>query len=134
LLITAALQSTLSYWRNWADKCTLNGPYRDPVVRSALTLQLMTYPPSGAIVAAPTMSLPETIGREKNWDYRYTWLRDGSYTLLSLVLAGYPDFVERYAKWVLTPCIRVMSRFFTLALEGQTKEEELDHLREAGKG
>ena len=98
--ISAALQSTMSYWRGWADKCMLQGPYRDMVVRSALTLQLMTYPPSGAIVAAPTTSLPETIGGEMNWDYRFTWLRDGSYTLLSLVMAGYPDFVERYAKWV----------------------------------
>ncbi len=99
--VSAALQSTMNYWRGWAGKCTLQGPYRDTVVRSALTLQLMTYPPSGAIVAAPTTSLPETIGGEMNWDYRFTWLRDGSYTLLSLVMAGYPDFVEHYARWIL---------------------------------
>ena len=128
--ISAALQSTLNYWRGWAEKCTLQGPYRDMVVRSALVLQLMTYPPSGAIVAAPTTSLPETIGGERNWDYRYTWLRDGSYTLLSLVLAGYPDFVELYAKWIFNTVepgnVQIL---YPIVPEGQTKEEELSHLR-----
>jgi GH15 family glucan-1,4-alpha-glucosidase len=128
--ISAALQSTMSYWRGWANKCTIQGPYRDIVVRSALVLQLMTYPPSGAIVAAPTTSLPETIGGEMNWDYRFTWLRDGSYTLLSLVMAGYPDFVERYAKWIFNTVkpgnVQIL---YPIVPEGQTKEETLDHLR-----
>lgn len=128
--ISAALQSTLNYWRGWADKCTLHGPYRDMVVRSALVLQLMTYPPSGAIVAAPTTSLPETIGGERNWDYRYTWLRDGSYTMLSLIMAGYPDFVELYAKWIFNTVepgdVQIL---YPIVPEGQTKEEELSHLR-----
>ncbi|MGE5379356.1 MAG: glycoside hydrolase family 15 protein [Candidatus Saccharibacteria bacterium] len=128
--ISAALQSTMSYWRNWANKCTLQGPYRDIVIRSALIMQLMTYPPSGAIVAAPTTSLPEEIGGSRNWDYRYTWLRDGSYTLLSLVMAGYPDFVEHYAKWIFNTVkpgdVKIL---YPIVPEGQTREEELDHLR-----
>ncbi|MDW5563767.1 MAG: glycoside hydrolase family 15 protein [Methanomassiliicoccus sp.] len=128
--ISAALQSTMSYWRNWASKCTYQGPYRDMVVRSALVMQLMTYPPSGAIVAAPTTSLPEEIGGERNWDYRFTWLRDGSYTLLSLVLAGYPDFVESYAKWVYrTVDPGNVQILYPIVPEGQTKEEVLEHLR-----
>ena len=128
--VSAALQSTMSYWKGWAGKCTLQGPYRDTAIRSALTLQLMTYPPSGAIVAAPTTSLPETIGGEMNWDYRFTWLRDGSYTLLSLVMAGYPDFVEQYARWILQTLqpgdVKIL---YPIVPEGQTKEEILDHLR-----
>jgi GH15 family glucan-1,4-alpha-glucosidase len=128
--IAAAMQSTLNYWRNWANKCTLQGPYRDKVVRSALILQLMTYPPSGAIVAAPTTSLPETIGGERNWDYRYTWLRDGSYTLGSLVMAGYPDFAEHYVKWTYRTVkpgdVKIL---YPIVMGGETKEEILDHLR-----
>jgi GH15 family glucan-1,4-alpha-glucosidase len=128
--ISASLQSTLSYWRDWASKCTYNGPYRDMVVRSALVMQLMTYAPSGAIVAAPTTSLPEEIGGERNWDYRFTWLRDASYTLLSLVLAGYPDFVERYARWTFeTVDPEDVKILYPIVPEGQTKEEILGHLR-----
>jgi len=128
--IHGSLQSTLYYWRGWANKCTYQGPYRDMVVRSALIMQLMTYPPSGAIVAAPTTSLPETIAGERNWDYRFTWLRDSSYTLLSLVLAGYPDFVESYAKWVYrTVDPGKVQILYPIVPEGQTKEESLDHLR-----
>jgi GH15 family glucan-1,4-alpha-glucosidase len=130
LSVYASMQSTLNYWRGWANKCTLEGPYRDMVVRSALVLQLMTYAPSGAIVAAPTTSLPEEIGGSRNWDYRFTWLRDGSYTLLSLVLAGYPDFVEHYAKWVYRTVkpgdVKIL---YPIVPEGSTKEEELSHLR-----
>ncbi|MDN7026027.1 glycoside hydrolase family 15 protein [Methanoculleus sp. FWC-SCC1] len=127
--ISAAMQSTLSYWRTWAGKCTYRGPYRDMVIRSALVLQLMTYAPSGAIVAAPTTSLPEEVGGERNWDYRFTWVRDGSLTLFALLLTGYHDFGESYAGWIYNTVnpddVKIL---YPITPEGQTTEEILDHL------
>ncbi len=127
--ISAAMQSTLGYWRTWAEKCTYRGPYRDMVIRSALVLQLMTYAPSGAVVAAPTTSLPEEVGGGRNWDYRFTWVRDGSMTLFALLLAGYHDFGERYAGWIHTTVkpddIRIL---YPITPDGRTTEELLDHL------
>ncbi|MGB3651101.1 MAG: trehalase-like domain-containing protein [Rivularia sp. (in: cyanobacteria)] len=95
-----ALASTINYWQHWANQCTYEGLYRDTVIRSALALQLMTYAPTGAIVAAPTTSLPEEIGGERNWDYRFTWIRDSSFTLYALLLAGYLDDEQPYFDWI----------------------------------
>ncbi|HEY7350618.1 MAG TPA: glycoside hydrolase family 15 protein [Ktedonobacterales bacterium] len=90
------LEETQAYWLDWSKKCHYSGPYRQAVLRSALALKLCTFEPTGAIVAAPTMSLPEWIGGVRNWDYRYTWLRDSSFTLAALANLGYHEEACHY--------------------------------------
>jgi len=97
----AALQETYEWWRAWADRSRLNGPYREPALRSLLTLKALTYGPSGGIVAAPTTSLPEAIGGDRNWDYRYCWLRDATFTLQALLHAGYADEARAWREWLV---------------------------------
>ncbi len=94
-------QSTEGLWKDWAGKCTYKGPYREAVLRSVITLKALTYRPTGGIVAAPTAGLPEEIGGERNWDYRFCWLRDASFTLLVLVLSGYTDEAVDWRLWLL---------------------------------
>ena len=95
------VDDTELYWRGWAEQSTYEGPYRDAVVRSLLTLKALTYAPTGGIVAAPTTSLPEALGGIRNWDYRYCWLRDATLTLMSLMGAGYHQEAEDWRKWLL---------------------------------
>ncbi|GAA3821436.1 glycoside hydrolase family 15 protein [Streptomyces chiangmaiensis] len=97
----AALAATLAFWEDWTSQCTYAGPHREAVVRSLITLKAMTYAPSGGIVAAPTTSLPEEIGGDRNWDYRYTWLRDASTTLGALLGSGYWKEAEAWRRWLL---------------------------------
>jgi GH15 family glucan-1,4-alpha-glucosidase len=96
-----ALRQTEEWWREWSARCTVKGPWRDAVVRSLVTLKALTYAPTGAIVAAPTTSLPESIGGVRNWDYRYCWLRDATFTLLSLMNAGYTEEARAWRNWLL---------------------------------
>ncbi|MEU4145524.1 glycoside hydrolase family 15 protein, partial [Streptomyces parvulus] len=97
----AALTETLAFWQGWTTECTYEGPYREAVVRSLIALKAMTYGPSGGIVAAPTTSLPELIGGDRNWDYRFTWLRDASTTLAALLGTGYRQEAQAWRRWLL---------------------------------
>jgi GH15 family glucan-1,4-alpha-glucosidase len=97
----AALDDTDAWWCAWADRSKLDGPYREPALRSLLTLKALTYGPSGGIVAAPTTSLPEAIGGTRNWDYRYCWLRDATFTLQALLHAGYDDEARAWRQWLV---------------------------------
>jgi GH15 family glucan-1,4-alpha-glucosidase len=94
------IDDTASFWRNWVHQSTYRGRWREIVSRSAMTLKLMTYAPSGALVAAPTAGLPELTGGERNWDYRYTWIRDASFSVYALLGLGYVGEAAAFGQWV----------------------------------
>lgn len=96
----ALFAETVAYWRRWIAKCTYKGRWREMVHRSALVLKLLTFEPTGAIVAAPTCSLPEGVGGERNWDYRYTWIRDAAFTLYGLLRIGFTDEAAQFMNWL----------------------------------
>jgi len=97
----AALDATERAWNSWCARCAYGGRWRDAVLRSLITLKALTYAPTGGIVAAPTTSLPERIGGARNWDYRFCWPRDATYTLYALLLAGYRDEARAWREWLL---------------------------------
>ena len=96
-----ALADTERWWREWSARCTYTGPWREAIVRSLMTLKALTYAPTGGIVAAPTTSLPERLGGTRNWDYRYCWLRDATFTLYALMHGGYREEAASWRDWLL---------------------------------
>jgi GH15 family glucan-1,4-alpha-glucosidase len=97
----AALEDTVRYWEDWADRCSHGGRWHDDIHRSVLTLKALTYAPTGGLVAAPTTSLPEALGGVRNWDYRFCWLRDATLTLLALIRSGYVEEAGAWRDWLL---------------------------------
>ncbi len=96
-----ALQETEAFWIDWCSRCSYDGENRDLVMRSLITLKALTYAPTGGIVAAPTTSLPEKLGGSRNWDYRFCWLRDATFTLLALMNSGYTEEASAWYNWLL---------------------------------
>lgn len=106
----AALRETEAYWTEWCSHATPDGPYRDLVMRSLITLKALTFGPTGGIVAAPTTSLPEKLGGSRNWDYRFCWLRDATFTLLALMNSGYTEEASAWHNWLLRAAAGAPSR------------------------
>ena len=127
-------EETVTYWRDWLSQCTYKGRWQEMVERSALVLKLLTYEPTGAIIAAPTCSLPEELGGERNWDYRYTWIRDAAFTLYALLRIGFTNEASRFMHWLesqIDPFDGDFSNIQILyGIDGRRHLEEitLDHL------
>jgi GH15 family glucan-1,4-alpha-glucosidase len=126
-----SLTATQEFWQEWVAQCTYHGPYREAVIRSLITLKALTYAPTGGIVAAPTTSLPEEIGGVRNWDYRYTWLRDAAITLSSLLRTGYREEARAWREWLLRAVAgdpENLQIMYGIAGERELGEAELDWL------
>ncbi|VAX33245.1 Glucoamylase [hydrothermal vent metagenome] len=124
---------TCDFWRAWISKSQYRGRWREMVNRSALTLKLLTFSPTGAIVAAPTTSLPEEIAGQRNWDYRFTWIRDASFTLYGLLRLGFTEEADAFMKWLEKRCDELnedgsLQIMYGLRGEHHLPEIELDHL------
>jgi len=130
-----AYERTIDYWRRWLAQSRYRGRWREMVHRSALTLKLLTYEPTGAIVAAPTTSLPEQIGGERNWDYRYTWIRDAAFSLYGLLRLGFTEEAGAFMNW-LTDRFREgversgdpLQTMYSIHGDRELPEQTLDHL------
>jgi GH15 family glucan-1,4-alpha-glucosidase len=129
----AAFEASVRFWRRWIGQCTYSGRWREMVERGALILKLLTFAPTGAIVAAPTTSLPEALGAGRNWDYRYTWIRDASFTLYSLLRLGFTQEAAAFMEWLEARCRenpQGESLQIMYGIDGRRElpEEILDHL------
>jgi GH15 family glucan-1,4-alpha-glucosidase len=128
---TRALEQTERWWRKWAGRCTYEGEWRDAVMRSLITLKALTYAPTGGMVAAATTSLPEELGGVRNWDYRYCWLRDATFTLYALLMNGYREEARAWREWLLRAVAgkpSQLSIMYGIAGERRLTELELDWL------
>ncbi|MEU6765001.1 glycoside hydrolase family 15 protein [Streptomyces sp. NPDC046853] len=132
----ALFDGTVAFWRAWLKRSTYQGRWREMVHRSALTLKLLTHEPTGAIIAAPTLGLPERIGGERNWDYRYVWIRDAAFSLYALQRLGFTDEAEAFVGW-LTRCLArtgadeepgPLCAMYTIDGDAELPERELTHL------
>ncbi len=126
-------EETVDYWHRWLGQCTYRGRWREMVNRSVLCLKLLTFEPTGAIVAAPTASLPEGIGGVRNWDYRYTWIRDAAFTLYALLRVGFTEEARQFVDWLQARCHELEpdgSLQIMYGIDGrhELREETLDHL------
>ena len=131
-----ALEQTDAFWTQWSARCSSAGPYSGLVKRSLITLKALTYAPTGGIVAAPTTSLPEEIGGERNWDYRYCWLRDATFTLLALMDAGYYEEAEAWRDWLFRAAAgdpAQLQIMYGIGGERRLTEETLHWLKGFGK-
>jgi GH15 family glucan-1,4-alpha-glucosidase len=125
------LQETEDWWGAWARRCRHQGPYRDAVLRSLITLKALTYAPTGGIVAAATTSLPEQLGGVRNWDYRFCWVRDATFTLYALMTGGYVQEAQAWREWLLRAVAGQPSQLnimYGIAGERRLTELELDWL------
>jgi GH15 family glucan-1,4-alpha-glucosidase len=130
----ASFEETCRFWREWISRSTYTGRWREMVNRSALTLKLLTYRPTGAILAAATASLPEDLGGERNWDYRFTWIRDSAFSLYALLRLGYTEEAEEFAKFLSTCFDETdangwgpLQLMYSIDGNGDLPEETLDH-------
>jgi GH15 family glucan-1,4-alpha-glucosidase len=128
-------RETVEYWQRWAARCTYRGRWREVVLRSALALKLLTYQPTGAIVAAPTTSLPEGIGGVRNWDYRYTWIRDAAFTVYAFLRVGFTEEAARFRDWLASRweerdshCDGPLQLMYAVDGRSDLAEAELPHL------
>jgi GH15 family glucan-1,4-alpha-glucosidase len=125
------LQETTTFWQRWTDQCRTEGPWREAVVRSLITLKALTYAPAGGIAAAGTTSLPEQIGGPRNWDYRYCWIRDATFTLYAFLLSGLHEEARSWREWLLRVAAGKPSQLqilYGVAGERRITEEELPWL------
>jgi len=127
----ALLAETEKWWTDWSARCKWTGEWREPVMRSLITLKALSYAPTGGMVAAPTTSLPEALGGVRNWDYRYCWLRDATLTLYALLIAGYTQEARSWREWLLRAVAghpQEMQIMYGLAGERQLTEGEIPWL------
>src|SRR5499433_2168765 len=128
-------KDTVDFWTRWLSQCTYRGRWREMVERSALALKLLTYEPTGAIVAAPTTSLPEGVGGVRNWDYRYTWIRDAAFTVYAFLRVGFTEEASRFRDWLTarynerdSHCDGPLQLMYAIDGRSDLSEQELTHL------